>query len=132
MAFSFRTSKKIGPFRIGISKSGLSTSIGVKGLRVGANSKGTFATVGIPKTGISKTSYAKKAKNDTAPALSPVKPSKPVRTSPAQPVRWGKVILFSLIGLIGLFLLPVLLYFWFIIIPGLLVWLVFKRLRKAK
>lgn len=62
MAFSFRKSKKIGPFRIGLSKGGLSVSAGVKGLRVGANSKGTYASAGIPGTGLRTMQYAKQGK----------------------------------------------------------------------
>lgn len=49
----FRKSKKFGPVRITASKSGLSTSVGVKGLRVSANSKGQVRrTVSVPGTGI--------------------------------------------------------------------------------
>lgn len=41
-----RTSLKVGPFRCGISRSGLSVSTGVPGLRVGAGPRGAFVRVG--------------------------------------------------------------------------------------
>ena len=54
MGFRFRKSKKIGPFRVTASKSGLSVSAGVKGARVRVNSSGRVTkTVGIPGTGLS-------------------------------------------------------------------------------
>lgn len=40
MGFSFRKSVKIGPVRLNASKSGLGVSVGVKGARIGVNSKG--------------------------------------------------------------------------------------------
>lgn len=50
---SFRKSKKVGPFRVTASKSGLSVSGGVKGARVSVNSKGEARrTLSVPGTGI--------------------------------------------------------------------------------
>ena len=46
MGFSFRTSKKLGPFRFNFSKSGVSTSVGVKGARVNFSSRGTYVQFG--------------------------------------------------------------------------------------
>ena len=40
MGFYFRKSFKCGPLRLNLSKSGIGTSIGVKGLRYGVNAKG--------------------------------------------------------------------------------------------
>ena len=40
MGLSFRKSKKFGPFRIGISKSGLSGSVGGRRARIGGSSSG--------------------------------------------------------------------------------------------
>lgn len=37
MGLSFRKSKKVGPFRIGISKSGLSGSVGGRRARIGSS-----------------------------------------------------------------------------------------------
>ncbi len=78
MAFGFRKSKKLGLFRIGISKGGLSVSTGIKGLRVGANSKGAYTSISIPKTGIHSTQYLKKlVPNDTTKTkiTEPITPS---------------------------------------------------------
>ena len=56
MAWRFRRSTKIGPFRFTATKRGFSTSVGVRGARIGLNSKGQVrATGGIPGTGIYST-----------------------------------------------------------------------------
>jgi hypothetical protein len=48
----FRRSKRVGPFRISASKTGMSISGGVKGARVSVNSKGqAHRTTSIPSTG---------------------------------------------------------------------------------
>lgn len=57
MGWNFRKSKKVGPFRMTVSKSGVSASAGVKGFRVTKSTSGrTTKTVGIPGTGIYHTS----------------------------------------------------------------------------
>lgn len=54
MALRFRKSIKIAPgVRINLSKSGVSTSLGVKGATVNLSKRGTRVTTGIPETGIS-------------------------------------------------------------------------------
>lgn len=54
MGFRFRKSFGAGPFRATISKSGISTSFGVKGARVTKKANGnTMTTLGIPDTGLS-------------------------------------------------------------------------------
>lgn len=56
MAWQFRKSKKIGPFRITASKRGFSASGGVPGARISANTRGEVRrTVGIPGSGIYST-----------------------------------------------------------------------------
>lgn len=40
MPFIYRRSKKFGPLRLSLSKRGLSTSMGAKGLRVGRSATG--------------------------------------------------------------------------------------------
>ena len=40
MGLSFRKSKKLGPFRIGISKGGLSGSVGGRRARIGGSTSG--------------------------------------------------------------------------------------------
>jgi len=53
MGLRFRRSAKLGPFRITATKRGLSTSFGVRGARVGINSRGQVRrTIGLPGTGI--------------------------------------------------------------------------------
>lgn len=70
MGFRFRKSVKLGPFRVTFSKSGVSYSAGVKGLRVTKTASGAVrTTASIPGTGIS---YSKQTK------------SKPVENRPAQ------------------------------------------------
>lgn len=64
MGFRFRKSFGFGPFRTTISKSGISTSVGVKGARITKRADGkTQTTLSIPGTGIShvSTSGGKKA-----------------------------------------------------------------------
>lgn len=54
MGMRFRKSKKIGPFRFTLSKSGIGMSVGVKGFRVTKTSSGRVrTTASIPGTGIS-------------------------------------------------------------------------------
>lgn len=53
MGFRFRKSKKIGPFRVTASKSGISTSFGVKGARITRTAKGkTRVSASLPGTGL--------------------------------------------------------------------------------
>lgn len=98
MGFKFRKSIKMGPVRVNLSKSGVSTSVGGKGARVSLSSKGKArATVGIPGTGISyskslghkkkspsaeKTSSARKnrTKSDVS-AIAAWAPSAPLKRS---------------------------------------------------
>jgi hypothetical protein len=47
MGFRFRKSFGVGPIRMTLSKSGVSTSIGVKGARLTRGPQGTRATVGM-------------------------------------------------------------------------------------
>jgi hypothetical protein len=69
MGFRFRKSIGKGPFRMTFSKSGISTSFGVKGARITKKSNGnTMSTIGIPGTGITyvtETSNKKEAKKGT-------------------------------------------------------------------
>lgn len=69
MALRFRKSIKIAPgLRINLSKSGVSTSIGGKGITANLSKRGTRITTGIPGTGISSsTLYKAKAKASPSP-----------------------------------------------------------------
>lgn len=55
MGFRFRKSFGRGPFRVTVSKSGISTSVGVRGARITKGPRGTHATVGLPGSGVSYT-----------------------------------------------------------------------------
>lgn len=58
MGLRFRKSIKIAPgIKLNLSKSGIGVSAGVRGVHIGANSRGTYSSVGIPGTGISSMSY---------------------------------------------------------------------------
>lgn len=46
MGFYIRKSKKVGPFRFNLSKSGIGTSVGVRGFRVGTGPRGTYVHAG--------------------------------------------------------------------------------------
>lgn len=61
MSVRFRKSKKIGPLRVTLSKSGVSTSIGTKGARVTRRADGRVqTTASIPGTGVSYTKVHRK------------------------------------------------------------------------
>lgn len=67
MGFRFRKSFKFGPFRITFSKSGISTSVGVKGARITKRADGkTQTTVSIPGTGIYSTKTINGKENTSA------------------------------------------------------------------
>lgn len=57
MGLRFRKSIKLGMVKINLSKSGVGLSTGVRGARIGVNSRGTYSSVGIPGTGVYAMSY---------------------------------------------------------------------------
>ena len=116
MAFSFRKSKKIGLFRISLSKGGIGISTGIKGLRVGANSKGTYTTVSIPKTGIYSTKYAKKAKIETTATTQPAPSVIASIANTPVPVNMRRVVRGVLWGVLCIVLVPIV----FVLSPALL------------
>ena len=64
MGFRFRKSKNFGPLRINVSKSGISWSLGIPGIRYTKKANGTSqTTLSIPGTGISYTFGGKKHGN---------------------------------------------------------------------
>lgn len=119
MNLRFRRSIKIAPgVRINISKSGLSTSVGGRGLTW--NSRGAL-TASIPGTGLSyrtnispknnaNNAQAAKSLSETLTALSPEENRKRQRAALLLPLIAGAVLLFSLFPylLILLFLPPIL------------------------
>ena len=53
MAFYYRKSVNLGPFRLNLSKSGLGYSVGGRGFRVGTTSRGRkYTSFSIPGTGV--------------------------------------------------------------------------------
>ncbi|WCM43292.1 DUF4236 domain-containing protein [Flavobacterium sp. CBA20B-1] len=53
MAWRFRKSKNIGPFRATVSKKGVGTSFGFLGIRFGVSSNGKkYISFGIKNTGL--------------------------------------------------------------------------------
>ena len=79
MGLRFRRSVGFGPFRLTATKRGVSGSIGVRGARVGINSKGQVRrTVGIPGSGLYDTEVigqvGGKASRSTPPSVSAAEP----------------------------------------------------------
>jgi hypothetical protein len=73
MGWSFRRSINLGPFRINISKSGISYSFGLAGFRTGVNAKGRkYTSMSVPGTGLryEKTLGSGKKKKGSEPAES--------------------------------------------------------------
>lgn len=67
MGVRYRKSRSSGPFRVTVSKSGLHTSVGGKGFRVGVGTNGKVrTTVSIPGTGISYTTTRGGSKSHTS------------------------------------------------------------------
>lgn len=78
MGFRFRKSFKVGPFRTTVSKSGISTSFGIKGARITKTANGrTCITAGIPGTGINYVSKNGKGRTASATANNHQQETKP-------------------------------------------------------
>ena len=53
MAFYYRKSVNLGPFRVNLSKSGVGYSVGGRGFRVGTTARGKkYTSFSIPGTGV--------------------------------------------------------------------------------
>lgn len=71
MGFSFRKSKKIGLFRVSVGKRGLSASVGVKGARIRANTRGqVYGSVGAGGMRYEKRLNSGRGTGATAPPAS--------------------------------------------------------------
>ncbi len=69
MGFRFQRRVRLLPgVRINLSKSGVSTSIGGRGAWLTFGRRGTRATVGLPGTGLSYTTTARRGRAGAAPA----------------------------------------------------------------
>lgn len=63
MAWRFRKSIKLGPLRLNLSKSGVGTSIGVRGFRIGQDAKGrSYTAASIPGTGLYSRTYSRQGR----------------------------------------------------------------------
>lgn len=84
MGFRFRKTKKIGPFRITLSKSGISTSVGIKGFRITKTASGKLrTTASVPGTGLSYVSEVK-SKNSPLESKKPSAAKKPLAKQPEE------------------------------------------------
>jgi len=69
MALRFRKSFKVAPgVRINLSKSGVSTSVGGKGITANLSKRGTRVTTGIPGSGLSASKLYRSGKKGAAQA----------------------------------------------------------------
>jgi hypothetical protein len=58
MAWSFRRSLNLGPFRVNLSKKGAGVSVGARGFRIGRDGQGRqYTQTSIPGTGIYRRDY---------------------------------------------------------------------------
>lgn len=58
MAFFYRKSVNLGPFRVNLSQSGVGYSVGGRGFRVGTTSRGRkYTSFSIPGTGVGYRKY---------------------------------------------------------------------------
>ena len=139
MSLRFRRRIKIFPgVHLNISRSGISTSVGVRGASVTLGKRGTYANTGIPGTGISWRTRIEPPDSKhvvaTMPMEVPVPLEGPVRT---HHLHWWKILIFLATmllagatksnGIIGLFWI-VWSGYWFF----LLVRLGYRRIRRQK
>jgi hypothetical protein len=84
MAWSFRRSINLGPFRINLSKKGAGFSVGGRGFRAGRDSQGRdYTQVSIPGTGIYNRQYYSsgsltKPQQQSSPPATPSQAAQPV------------------------------------------------------
>ena len=123
MGIRARKTFKAGPVRMTVSKSGVSTSVGVKGVRVGKMANGkTRTTVSVPGTGISYVTESKKKE----PEELPLDPS--TRKSPL----YFKVCGVLLVITAAMFLFLALLWWPSLIAAAFLCWVGVKLVKNAK
>lgn len=123
MGIRARKTFKAGPVRMTVSKSGVSTSIGVKGVRVGKMANGkTRTTVSVPGTGISYVTESKKKE----PAELPLDPS--TRTPPI----WFRFMGVLSVVLAAMLLILALLWWPSLIFAAFFFWLGVKLVKNAK
>ncbi|WP_410669075.1 DUF4236 domain-containing protein [Amycolatopsis sp. cmx-4-68] len=78
MSIYLRTSIRLGPVRVGVSKSGIGVSAGVPGLRLGTGPRGSYVRVGVGGVSYRATLGGHRARRTaargSAPAPGPVLP----------------------------------------------------------
>lgn len=106
MAWRFRKSIKLGPLRLNLSKSGIGTSIGVRGFRVGTDAKGrSYTAASIPGTGLYSRTYSRQGK--IAGGNAAAQPGAPPGQASGKGISVGAVILaFMAGGLVVSVLMP--------------------------
>ena len=102
MGFRLRKTIKLFPgVKLNLSKSGISTSIGVPGATINVSKRGTRSTVGIPGTGIS---YSEKLSGQSSTNIAPIVHEQ-VENKAGMGVGallcWGGVALFGFLLLYG-------------------------------
>lgn len=98
MGLRFRKSKKLGPFRINFSKSGIGYSVGGKGFRYTKTADGKRRkTYSIPGTGISYVDEKRKKKNNGGENMDRISPKK----AKTKTILKGILIFFIIYGLLG-------------------------------
>lgn len=124
MSFGFRKSIKIAPgVRMNLSKSGVGMSAGVKGARVGVNSKGTYNSWSIPGTGVYGMNYhSKSVKNNSINhnQNKPVNNTQDIQIPKSNQLNW----------LIGINIILLLVNFYFGLVTSLFSIFIYKKLKK--
>jgi len=97
MGWYIRRSKKIGPFRLNLSKSGIGISAGFKGFRIGRDAKGRmYGNVSIPGTGIGSRSYL----SERSRRKKALHKDSAIQTSSLHPMRDGLVGFLFLVAVV--------------------------------
>jgi len=102
MGWSFRRSKKLGPFRLNFSKKGVGVSVGVPGARVTVGADGRVTqTLGFPGTGLrfQQTALAGAAARRTIARPLPYHPGRPAKAGsvPMSIGCFGSVVLSAVV-----------------------------------
>jgi hypothetical protein len=106
MAWRFRKSIKLGPLRLNLSKSGIGTSIGVPGFRIGRDAKGrSYTAASIPGTGLYERKYSKQGES-AAPAGVPAEDTPERRGNGAGFALGILLLVFMTGGLVVFILMP--------------------------
>jgi hypothetical protein len=91
MGWSFRKSKSFGPFRFTLTKSGITTSFGVKGARVSFGKRGTFVNLGANgiyyRQRIDRPSSIRPERNYFVPPVEGAPSSEPIHNDPDHSIR---------------------------------------------